>query len=275
LTEGEDVIRTLVERMVRGFAFRRRLPSDFGGTTLYVSPDAQLKYLSLGERAFDERLLNVAREFIGESDVVWDVGANVGVFAFAAAAKALRGQVLAVEPDLWLALLLERSARLKANRALNVAVLAAACSDHDGAAAFLIAERGRASNALEAAGGRTQMGGVRQRKVVPLLQLDTLLGSFAPPTFVKIDVEGAEVDVLKGATKLLHAVRPRLFIEIGPTNQDEATAILRDEGYRLFDVADAPARREPLDVCPFNTIAIPAELLIAGSPLEPALAVPT
>jgi FkbM family methyltransferase len=253
------LLRSLVEYLARGVVLRRRLPADFDRTPLFVSPDAQLKYLSVGEGAFDERLLNVAREFIGESDVVWDVGANVGVFTFAAASKAKSGQVLALEPDLWLAMLIERSARLKRNRELNVSVLAAACSDHDGAATFLIAERGRASNALEAAGGRSQMGGVRQRKVVPQLRLDTLLGSFPPPTFVKIDVEGAELDVLKGASKLLQQVRPKLFVEVGEANRQGVTAILRDADYRLFDVASPPAERTPLETCPFNTLAIPAE----------------
>ena len=45
----------------------------------------------------------MVHEMVRPGDVVWDIGANVGLFAFAAANRAgSSGQVIAVEPDLWL-----------------------------------------------------------------------------------------------------------------------------------------------------------------------------
>jgi hypothetical protein len=56
-------------------------------------------------------LFSLAEKLIRPGDVVWDVGANVGLFTFAAAAKTgPTGKVLAIEPDPWLGTLLRRSA---------------------------------------------------------------------------------------------------------------------------------------------------------------------
>ena len=44
--------------------------------------------------------------------------------------------------------------------------------------------------------------------------LDALLLGTTPPDFIKIDVEGWEMEVLRGASTLLHRYRPRLMIEV-------------------------------------------------------------
>jgi hypothetical protein len=61
-----------------------------------------------------------------------------------------------------------------------------------------------------------------------------------PIAFVKLDVDGHELDVLRGATQLLTAQTPPILIEIGPHVQDEVPqrfeqliGIFEDHGYRL------------------------------------------
>jgi FkbM family methyltransferase len=239
---------------------RRRLPAQVGALALYVSPDSQLKYLKPGIQAFEETLIQMVVEHIKIDSNVWDIGANVGVFAFAAAGVARKGQVLAVEPDIWLAQLLRRSVSLQRGDVANIRVLSAAVADSDGVAEFIIAKRGRASNYLAATGGWTQSGGERERACVATLTLDTLLNAFAQPTFVKIDTEGAEVLALRGATKLLAEVRPTLYLEVGKENAEEASRILASAGYRLFDGRGAPTEgRQALSSCVQDTLAVPAE----------------
>lgn len=251
------MIRRLIERLARGRAFRRRLPADVGGADLLVSPDAQLKYMRPGAAGFDEDLLRVVREHVRPESRVWDIGANVGVFAFAAAGLAVRGDVVAVEADPWLAQLIRRSIRLPRNASLRVRVLSAAVSDRNGVADFHIAARGRASNSLAAAGGRSQAGGAREILTVPTITLDTLLESLPAPDLVKIDVEGAELMVLRGATRLLEEVRPTLYIEVGTDLAAEVAALLRQADYTLHDGAKPHAASTPSDSCHFNTLAIP------------------
>ncbi|MDG2333933.1 MAG: FkbM family methyltransferase [Myxococcota bacterium] len=249
----------MLERLSRGRAFKRRLPAEFGRTPIYVSPDSQLKYLKPGASAFDLELLRVAREELHNGDVVWDIGANVGVFTFAAASRTQSGDVLAVEPDIWLAGLLRKSANLGQNRGLGVRVLPTAIAGEPGMETFLVAERGRASNALSGPGARGEAGGVREQVLVPTLSLDLLLSSNAAPSFIKIDVEGAEKLVLEGATRVLSAVRPTIYIEVGGGARDAVTALLKDNDYRLYDGALAKGEERSIERCTFNTLAFPSE----------------
>lgn len=250
------MLRTMAERLARGMAFKRTLPSWAGGLQLYVSPDAQLKYLKPGATAFDLTLLNLARSHIRSDSVVWDVGANVGVFTFAAAGIARDGEVIAIEPDYWLGQLLHRSARLQGNRALRIAILTAALAEHNGVSELSIARRGRASNYLVAAGGWSQAGGERERVRVPTLTLDTLLEHFAVPTFVKIDVEGAEALVLRGAKQMLEKVRPMMYIEVGSGNSPEVSELLMGAGYRLYDGRKPLDGQAPMRACTQDTLAV-------------------
>jgi FkbM family methyltransferase len=253
------MLRSILERLLREKHLKRRLPLRFGRTPLYVSPDAQLKFLKPGDGAFDSELLSVISEHIREDSVVWDIGANVGVFSFAAASTAKKGKVLAVEADIWLAQLITKSLRLKENQALNIRVLPCAVSDRNGVASFLIASRGRASNALETTSTRSQSGGIREKTTVPTLTLDTLLEFFDSPTFVKIDIEGAEAMALRGAGRLLAEVCPVIYIEVGAEANEAVTSILSKAGYVLFDGSVPLKEQAPIDRCAYNTLAMPRE----------------
>jgi FkbM family methyltransferase len=251
------MMRAIVERLSRGVVLKRRLPACVGGAQLYVSPDAQLKYLKLASDAFDTDLLQLAKDHVKSDSIVWDVGANVGVFTFAAAGLARKGHVFAIEADGWLVELIRRSCRLPANRALGITVLPAAVSATNGVAEFVIAQRGRASNYLADAGGWSQSGGERERTHVATLTLDSLVDSFPWPTFVKIDVEGAEAMVLRGATRLLNEIRPALYIEVGKENSEEVTQLLQAAKYHLFDSTRPVGGQQPLARCVQDTLAIP------------------
>src|SRR5512134_2569275 len=108
------VLRSLLEKAVRRTVVRRRLPKAQGGAPLYVTGSAGLKYLSRPMDRIDPSLCNVAAEFVQKGSVVWDVGANVGLFAFSAAHHAgPDGRILAFEADTWLVQLLRRSASVQ------------------------------------------------------------------------------------------------------------------------------------------------------------------
>lgn len=252
--------RKFLEELSKGKVIKRRLPSKFNKTPFFVSPDAQLKFLKPNNSAFSADLLKVAIEHIKSGDVVWDIGANVGVFTFAAASLVgSDGHIFAVEPDIWLANLINKSARLRANSNFNINVLPAAVSDCNNIETLLIADRGRASNALAKVKGRTQMGGIREKSLVPTVTLDQILSASPSPSFIKIDVEGAEIEVLKGACKILSKIRPIIYCEIGSEQTSDVTNILKSAKYILYDGNIPKTERSPLTYCTYNTLAYPIE----------------
>jgi FkbM family methyltransferase len=207
--------------------------------------------------AGDKSLLRNASELIRPGAVVWDVGANQGVFAFAAAGlSGSGGFVYAFEPDTFLVAMLRRSAKLNPSAA-PVEVIPTAVSSQVGLARFRIAERARSANALESVVGSSQMGGVRESQTVMTVSLDWCLGQgFRPPDVMKIDVEGAELNILLGATELLRTAKPAILIEVRSTNAVDIARILEGAGYTLYDSDVASGQRKPLSKPAYNTLAL-------------------
>jgi FkbM family methyltransferase len=249
------MLRRFVERLSRRVVLRRKWPAKYGGGHLYLSPDAMLKVWTRSAAAVDQELLQAASALVRRGDCVWDVGSNLGIFAFASAHLAgPSGEVWAIEADTWLVDLLRRSARVRTAGA-PIKILAVALSRGPGIVPFNIAERGRASNFV--GDGRTTAGGVRERHHMIGVSLDWLLEHAGKPSVVKIDVEGMEIEVLRGGARLLREARPRMYIEVDKARSAEATEILKAADYRFFRFNQG--RLVPESAATWNTVVIPAE----------------
>lgn len=248
--------RAVAERATHRLVLRRRLPSPYSAARIYVSSEAGLRYLKPSLEAVDPDLLRAVKLLVHDGDVVWDIGANIGLFSFAAALQAgSLGSILAVEADTWNVGLLRRSAfRTKAGA--KVQVLPAAASDRVGVASFSIAVRSRSTSYLDAAGGTTQTGGVRETQTVPTVTLDHLLEHFPAPDLVKVDVEGAEALVLAGAGEVLRR-RPRILCEVSEENTAAVCALLEPHGYAFYD-GERSAYDVPVAKPPYMTVALPS-----------------
>jgi FkbM family methyltransferase len=160
----------------------------------------------------------------------FDVGANVGFHSTLACrlVDPSRGHVISFEPMTGNADQIELNARL--NHFDCVRVMRVALGNHDGEARFLLSEIS-SRGALETAGRiPSSPAGAA---TVPIRRLDTLMSEahLPSPNVMKIDVEGAEADVLAGAHETLMRHRPILMIELHGTNAAVASA-LDAVGYR-------------------------------------------
>jgi len=151
------------------------------------------------------------------NDIVVDVGAYIGTYTLMAARRVKqKGLVIAVEPDPenFRLLLLN----LSLNGIRNVMPIRVAVADVDGDTTFFVSkERPRSSV--------TRIPEDLENKIiVHAVKLDTIVGKLALPRidWLKIDVEGAEALVLKGASKTLEITR-RLIIEVWPENKGKYT----------------------------------------------------
>lgn len=249
-------LRRLAEKATHRLIFRRRLPPPYQRIRLFVSSEAGLRYLHPQLRGLDPTLLRLVTELVKPGYTVWDVGANVGLFAFTAASQTgARGHIIAVEADAWNVRLLRKSLALNGANLAPIDIVPAAVSDLNGLARFHIAARSRATNYLQGAGS-TQTGGIRETQIVPTVTLDHLLNHFPVPDLLKIDVEGAEVLALTGATEVLRQ-RPAIVCEVATENADAVRKILQPHGYRFYDAELANNSRTALARPPYSTIALP------------------
>lgn len=207
-------------KSIRGVTFHLDL-SDTIGASLYYSGTFEAK---------TERLIEST---LKQGDVAIDVGANFGYHTFRLAqGVGTAGQVLAIEPmsEAWL--------RLRVNAGLNnfpqVRYLQAALSDVD---------EGHAAVAFKS---HYDVDGSEhtQPEVVRVTTLDSLVAEqgLQRVDFVKVDVDGYEGKVLRGAQETLKRWHPQILFEISPTamatHGDEAVALLQllaKLGYALFD----------------------------------------
>jgi FkbM family methyltransferase len=233
------MFRQTLRRLSRGVILKRRLPREFGAHSILVSPESALNYWRWNLGKVDPFLLSMARELVRPGMNVWDIGANVGLFSFAAAG--LGAQVLAVECDPWLANLLRQS---QLRNGLPVRILQAAVHDSCGSSELHFSVEGRASNSLLGSGPSI---------AVQTVTLDSLLENNPGPDVLKIDVEGVESAVLRGGARVLQH-HPTIFCEVSQ-NQEQVGTILRDAGYSLY--AARAQERKPLRIPSRDTVAIP------------------
>jgi len=166
----------------------------------------------VGTVAEDEQLAAFL-ELIQSDDVIYEVGAHIGSWTIFMADRARSGQVHAFEPDE------HNHAACSGNAKLNgfnhVTVHKMAVSDANGTAEFGVFDRpgdGRHSLIIDEQ---------RHAKVVEVstVQLDSVPEdlSIARPTVLKIDCEGAEVQVLAGGSQTLAGPDLRLiYLELHP-----------------------------------------------------------
>jgi FkbM family methyltransferase len=253
------IIRTLAENILRDRVRLRRLPADFDGVPIYMSSAGGLKAILKPVRKVDPVLLQTAGRIVRDSDVVWDIGGNIGLFAVAASVKAGgSGKVFVFEPDVSLVPLIRKNARLVADRYAPIDIVPAAVAGKTELRKFAVAARARASNALVGY-GNSQMGGVSETVTVVALSIDDCLSWLPDPDVVKIDVEGAELEILSSAGALLETVRPALACEINGDSADGIGEILSRTEYAMFDPASPIEPSAEMGSSKFNTIAIPRE----------------
>jgi FkbM family methyltransferase len=157
----------------------------------------------------------IISSFVAKGDICVDIGAHAGSWTRPLARMVPAGQVYAFEALPHYANALDRLMRLCGHR--NVVVSNQAVSDQPGTVE--IAWRTKEGHRLT---GNTHMATERERSAVECVTVSAVtlddwrcsLRGTARVSFVKIDVEGAELLVLRGAAQLIERDQPVIFMEI-------------------------------------------------------------
>lgn len=168
-----------------------------------------------------------------EDDIVWDIGASVGLFTVYSAG--LVKTVVSFEPDP------EIYNRLKSNIQLNnfTNVMTNQLGIGDIDTQMNLNTNGVNGNSPSLMDLNRHTGSIS----IDVKSVDSLIKSRLPtPTVIKIDIEGAEGLAIKGALNLLKSKeKPRLlFVEIHPqfldaNGPDEIIHILKENGYKILN----------------------------------------
>jgi FkbM family methyltransferase len=206
---------------------------------------------------YEQRELAAVRKFVRAGDTVLDVGANVGYFAaHLAEMVGAQGRVYAFEPAPTPLALLRQTA--VSNRYGNIDVLETAVSDRVGTVAFFETEAilSRGYGRCDTRPG-TRFTDVSEI-VVPVTTLDQFVVThdIGHLSFIKIDVEGHEKQVVCGMSTLLASGRrPVVMTEVTVdgtwrTSLEEYAAVLEAAGYEMHRIG---RRLEPCAITALRT----------------------
>ena len=233
----------------------KELDTPDGPVRLFVDLADHVIGLNIIRGQYEAQEIALVQRTLKPGDTVVDVGAHIGFFTMQMAASVgPAGRVYAFEPFDPNAELLERS--IAENRfEERVTFRRAAAGASSGTATLTFpAETLNSGGAYLLRDGTAPLTGNLQT-AVPIVALDDL-DVRRPVRFIKMDVEGAEPQVIRGAARLLEEDRPVILTEVHPVQLERASGMTADEflgqmrgvGYRAEDIRGEPIDRAPADV---------------------------
>jgi FkbM family methyltransferase len=179
-----------------------------------------------GKREHFSTELMVSRTLIKPGDVVVDIGANIGYYALLEARiVGPSGQVLAIEPVAANHAILRQN--IAANRFENIRTYNLAVGDYNGIGQMLLSDHSNWSRLTQA----SIPDATRGHQDVEVVTLDAFLVDKPRPALVRMDVEGYELNILRGMQETMAQAGPKIFVEFHPNLLNEAEI---DEFFRIL-----------------------------------------
>lgn len=226
--ERERVLQTVRKGITRLFERDGLRPDSVaiegGGQSVRLKTQNRDRYRAARYQIEEQPVISAFVDSIKDGDLVWDVGAQAGLFAIHAAKKT--PNVVAWEPRPANVSQLEENLRLNsAENRVDVRQVALGAES--------------AQMELATANGEERLVGEGGDVVVNVEPGD----QHAPPDVLKIDVEGAEAEVLRGMGESLKRVRV-VFVEVHErelreffdSNPEEVRALLESHGLECTQI---------------------------------------
>lgn len=174
------------------------------------------------------------RFLLRNNSIFFDVGANVGLHSFYVTRHFPNVKITAFEPLPGNAAYIREAIEL--NKFQNISVEEAAVSSSEGDAYFDVSKN-------------NLMGKLAEQQTnlkVKLITLDDFVRrNNVYPDVIKIDVEGAESDVLRGSSHLIQQATPSMVIELHNPKQDlEVAGLLLSHGYSIYRLNTEPVQKD-------------------------------
>jgi FkbM family methyltransferase len=252
ITPLDAVVAFASKRRLRGAARLRRMLRGHHEVTLTrvrtsdgllfdLDVENVLDYAVLDHGYYEREVLEALLDCLMPNAVLWDVGGNIGLHAITAKHLRPDASVVAFEPAP------HTASRLIANANLNgvdVQVVTAALAETDGIARLSIVTRGNSGLSSLRPWPDVEYEGTI---MCPCVRAETLVsrGALPPPTVVKLDVEGFEMEVLRGFGTVLASAELRSVVFEAPGDaaadpeRHPVFALLMQAGFGISALAPA------------------------------------
>jgi len=238
---GHDLLYSLEPALIRLGVLRPARVEIERGLTLYLDPRDLVPVNILRTGEWQPEIWNSISTALPKDGVFFDVGAHIGYYSVKAARRVGNGgRVVSFEPNPEIVRLLRDN--VQSNALSQIEVVPIACTDRDQMLTFYAAATANTgasslaeANADPGLGGKANSYQVRGRPiddVVRELNVKRL-------DVMKVDVEGAEVYVLRGAIQSLNRFHPKIVAEVVPrqlenmkSSKEELFALLESLGYK-------------------------------------------
>jgi FkbM family methyltransferase len=207
--------------------------------TMLLDPEDYVSAEILRKGSWEPASWDAIRPYLNGDAVFVDVGAHIGYYSLKAAALlGPRGRVIAVEPNP--PTVRELQANISASNASRVHVYPVACSDRESTLLLYSAPRANTGQTSLSRANAGQDGVVAAEFRVPARPLDSIVldDGVQRVDVIKVDVEGAETLVLRGAQWTLDRFHPVVVVEVIEqqlqamgTSSAELRRLLASHGY--------------------------------------------
>jgi FkbM family methyltransferase len=208
---------------------------------IYTSADSYIEWSILTTGTYENEISKLIRISLREGDNALDIGGNIGLQSMRMSqCVGKKGKVIAFEPLIYLQEKFDRNRTL--NRAGNVTLLPFALSDQEAEAEFTIDRNVWNQGTFSL--GKKDGGAEKQKVLIKVADNLAEIQQLEALHLVKIDVEGFELQVLRGLKQTLQKHKPRIIFEYDEgywrnTGQQmsECYTLLTSLGYTLYQIS--------------------------------------
>lgn len=199
---------------------------------------ARLNAAYFSDDPHEKAIMDQLVPYVATSRLYVDVGASLGQYTLFASQLMPGGRILAIEADPVRVEELERNGqKWSAERPTAIETMFAAICDHDGEITFNISNSNTSGGIVRNTNANNP-DAQWETITVPAKTLDSLFPGDELPDFVKVDIEGSELDLLKGATRVLKSGQTVFFIELHSWGDPAGVrALMAQYGYSATDIA--------------------------------------
>jgi len=222
-------LRSILYKILNGFETSRKIKGV--NYKLFFNAGTNFNFFFKRELQIENEASANLFGMLKENFLVFDIGAHIGYYTVILSSLLKNGRIIAFEPDGENLKYLKKN--VEENSLTNVTIMNKAVSNKAGESVFYKDINTGRTSSLETDAWHPNAAKTRQ-EVVSTITIDEAANQYGIPNFIKCDVEGHELSVLKGAMKVLPH-KPILFLEVIKENRNDVLNILKLFDYKIFN----------------------------------------